>query len=247
MACPKRAISKLEGLMKRLTEAVGKKIDEGTCKTEFTSLLAFTGSPMSFVSLTKVPIPLASEDRNNIKSPVHNIKLSYMNSLLYRSTCGGSDHCQLIMLECLTQMRESLEEAKKCYVEEVCDKLDEEMLLIDSCFILELLYKFKHEECKKSQDPVLASILTAEYIQHDLLLLENQLPFFVLQSDEDVHVLHKARIIHNHIGTREDAKLFNNLCKEVVLKGSYFAETINAADRYSKDFWSDFMACLRCK
>ncbi|KAL7160824.1 hypothetical protein ACSBR2_041466 [Camellia fascicularis] len=69
----------------------------------------------------------------------------------------------------------------------------------------------------------------------------------LISSDEDVHVLRKARIIRNHLGAREDAKLFNNLYKEVVLKESYFAETISAADRYSKVFWSKFMARLRRK
>ncbi|KAF5953633.1 hypothetical protein HYC85_006489 [Camellia sinensis] len=60
-------------------------------------LLAFTGSPMSFVSSTKVPmslasspsVPLHSEDRNYFKSPVHNIKLSYVNFLLMsKHLCG---------------------------------------------------------------------------------------------------------------------------------------------------------------
>ncbi|KAL7161941.1 hypothetical protein ACSBR2_042422 [Camellia fascicularis] len=68
----------------------------------------------------------------------------------------------------------------------------------------------------------------------------------LISSDEDVHVLHKVGIICNHLGASEDAtKLFNNLCKEVVLKESYFVETISAADRYSKFFWSDFVAHLR--
>ncbi|KAL7265516.1 hypothetical protein ACSBR1_003319 [Camellia fascicularis] len=69
----------------------------------------------------------------------------------------------------------------------------------------------------------------------------------LISSDGDIHMLHKIGIIRNHLGAREDAtKLFNNLCKEVV-KESYFAETISAADRYSKVFWSDFMARLRRK
>ncbi|KAI8015434.1 UPF0481 protein [Camellia lanceoleosa] len=72
----------------------------------------------------------------------------------------------------------------------------------------------------------------------------------LISSDKDVHVLAKAGIIRNHLGTGEDAtKFFNNLCKEVFLKESYnyFAETISVADHYSKAFWSDLMARLRHK
>ncbi|KAL7248523.1 hypothetical protein ACSBR2_003289 [Camellia fascicularis] len=132
--------------MMRLTEAVGKKIDEGTHKTEFTSSASIYRVPDELRKLNEsayVPRlvsigPLHSEDRNNLKSPVHNIKLSYVNFLLCRSTTVGSDQRQLILLECLTQMTESLEEAKKCYAEEVYDKLEEEMLVIDGCFILDM-------------------------------------------------------------------------------------------------------------
>ncbi|CAL5335108.1 unnamed protein product [Camellia sinensis] len=310
-----RAISKPKGLMMRLTEAVGKKIDEGTHKTEFTSSASIYRVPDELRKLNEsayVPRlvsigPLHSEDRNYFKSPVHNIKLSYVNFLLSRSTCVGSDQRQLILLECLTQMRESLEEAKKCYVEEVYDKLDEEMLVIDGCFILDMtcycsrtsflssfsrgcsgsqshLYRNqKNQVCIQSapsgeefkirfnEYKCLSKIIYgARFVIPTLFIYESTEPFLrnlvayeqcrpgvcryftsyanfmdtLISSDKDVHVLDKAGIIRNHLGAGEDVtKFFNNLCKEVVLKESYnyFAETISAANHYSKAFWTDLM------
>ncbi|KAI7985166.1 UPF0481 protein [Camellia lanceoleosa] len=153
--------------MMRLTEAVGKKIDEGTHKTEFTS---------------SASIYRVLDELRKLNKSAYTPRLVSVGPL-HTPVGGQIELCEFPppLLECLTQMRESLQEAKKCYAKEVYDKLDEEMLEIDGYFILELLYKFKHEECKKSSDPILGSILTAEYIRHDLLLLESQLPFFILQ------------------------------------------------------------------
>ncbi|KAL7179694.1 hypothetical protein ACSBR1_042990 [Camellia fascicularis] len=72
--------------MMRLTKAVGKKIDEGTRKTEFISSTSVYRVPDELRKLNEnayIPrfisiSPLHSEDRNNLKTPVQNIKLSYM-------------------------------------------------------------------------------------------------------------------------------------------------------------------------
>ncbi|KAI3676297.1 hypothetical protein L1987_85902 [Smallanthus sonchifolius] len=57
-------------------------------------------------------------------------------------------------------------------------KLDE-MMVIDGCFILELLYRFKYGIGEG--DPIFDNILVTRDIQNDLLLLENQIPFFILE------------------------------------------------------------------
>ncbi|KAE9448008.1 hypothetical protein C3L33_20095, partial [Rhododendron williamsianum] len=107
--------------------------------------------------------------------------------------------------------------AKKYYAEELKLDNDEmvEMMLVDGCFILELLYVYYHTNycqvqdsssipqptnggksgsksngrgCKQPRgceqpraDPICDSILTANIVRHDLMLLENQIPFFVLE------------------------------------------------------------------
>ncbi|XP_028109319.1 UPF0481 protein At3g47200-like [Camellia sinensis] len=89
-------------------------------------------------------------------------------------------------------MRKVLDEAKKCYAEEVDDQLIEQMLVIDGCFILELLYVNYHGKPNDGIDPILDSILMPIYVRHDLLLLESQLPFFVLNKLFDLTVAHIA-------------------------------------------------------
>ncbi|XP_028064583.1 uncharacterized protein LOC114267719 [Camellia sinensis] len=79
-----------------------------------------------------------------------------------------------------TKEESLLTDARKCYAEEVDDELDEEMLVIDGCFILELLYKF--QEKGLHQQLISGSPLTFYPIQHDLLHMENQLPFYVLDK-----------------------------------------------------------------
>ncbi|XP_057467592.1 UPF0481 protein At3g47200-like [Actinidia eriantha] len=142
--------------------------------------------------------PLHSKDKH-LKSIMQDIKMSYVNSLLCRIT-DGSEVCKFAVLqECTEAMKRSLEDAKKRYTDEV-DNLNEEMLVVDGCFILELLYRnylltLPKEETneegneitnempmERTIDPVFDNNLMNIAVQQDLLLLENQLPFFVLEK-----------------------------------------------------------------
>ncbi|PSS34649.1 UPF0481 protein [Actinidia chinensis var. chinensis] len=145
--------------------------------------------------------PLHSKDKH-LKSLMQDIKMSYVNSLLCRTIDGseGSEVCRSAVLEeCVEEMKLSVKDAKKCYTEEV-DNLNEEMLVVDGCFILELLYRYyllthpKEETNEESNeitkempkekiiDPVFDNNLMSITVQQDLLLLENQLPFCVLEK-----------------------------------------------------------------
>ncbi|PSS34647.1 UPF0481 protein [Actinidia chinensis var. chinensis] len=145
--------------------------------------------------------PLHSKDKH-LKSLMQDIKMSYVNSLLCRTLDGseGSEVCRSAVLEeCVEEMKLSVKDAKKCYTEEV-DNLNEEMLVVDGCFILELLYRYyllthpKEETNEESNeiinempreeisDPVLDSNRMIVTVTNDLLVLENQLPFCVLEK-----------------------------------------------------------------
>ncbi|XP_028065486.1 UPF0481 protein At3g47200-like [Camellia sinensis] len=102
------------------------------------------------------------------------------------------------VLEDVEKMKELLGRAKKCFPKKV-DALDVPMLVIDGCFILELLYRDRHPNMigtsnnpnsnnKTSQDFCFDTSLNRVAIRHDLLLLENQLPFFVLEDLFDLTV-----------------------------------------------------------
>ncbi|KAM5552973.1 UPF0481 protein [Rosa sericea] len=57
-----------------------------------------------------------------------------------------------------------------------------EMMILDGCFLLELFRKFRDKEHGqiKFSDPIFNMDCMFQYICHDLLLLENQIPWFVL-------------------------------------------------------------------
>ncbi|CAL5421940.1 unnamed protein product [Camellia sinensis] len=174
-------------------EEILKKIRRGEEKSNFMSGASIYKVPKRLYNLNKkaytprlVSIgPLHCKDQH-LKTPMQDIKMNYVNSFLARMV-KDSDERKLELLNKLinemkiieeTKESSSLTDAKKCYAEEVDDELDEEMLVIDGCFILELLYK-THEK-SDPHDPIFGSTLTFLTVQHDLLLLENQLPFSAL-------------------------------------------------------------------
>ncbi|CAB4293861.1 unnamed protein product [Prunus armeniaca] len=54
------------------------------------------------------------------------------------------------------------------------------MMILDGCFLIELFRKYQsHQE--DVNDPIFRMDCMFQYLCHDLLLLENQLPWFVLQ------------------------------------------------------------------
>ncbi|XP_028061492.1 uncharacterized protein LOC114264960 [Camellia sinensis] len=84
-----------------------------------------------------------------------------------------------------TTMLKFEEEARRCYSEKI--NFDEyklaEILLVDGCFLLELLLRYSdienHEE-DNVEDPLINNARTIATLQHDLALLENQIPFSIL-------------------------------------------------------------------
>ncbi|XP_052190918.1 UPF0481 protein At3g47200-like [Diospyros lotus] len=129
--------------------------------------------------------PLHSRNDPHLERPeIQNIKLSYLNDLLARVSDDPQDKDR-ILDRCLHEMENLKEEAKKSYADaEKAKALSKEMLVIDGCFILEFLYKHCNIDMFKQSrnDPIFGSVVMRNGIQHDLILLENQLPFFVLEK-----------------------------------------------------------------
>ncbi|KAI8015433.1 UPF0481 protein [Camellia lanceoleosa] len=179
-------------------------------------------------------------------------------------------------LEDVEKMKELLDTAKECFPKKV-DALDVTMLVIDACFILELLYRYHHtykprnsddetpyhcyDGCiqfflrknshhtssnpnskpdeephhtdkigtsnnpnsnkKTSRDFCFDSALTRVAIKHDLLLLENQLPFFVLKDLFDLTVA----TIPNHLPSLSHYLL------------SYFGNMMNPSEQGGQNDW----------
>ncbi|KAB2628458.1 hypothetical protein D8674_033253 [Pyrus ussuriensis x Pyrus communis] len=55
------------------------------------------------------------------------------------------------------------------------------MMILDGCFLVQIVRKFVNKEQRDINDPVFNMDCMFQYICHDLLLLENQIPWFVLQ------------------------------------------------------------------
>ncbi|KAM1296338.1 hypothetical protein ACFX2I_023194 [Malus domestica] len=74
--------------------------------------------------------------------------------------------------------------ARDCYAEPLdhFNKKDfVEMMVIDGCFLIELFRKALSVNRQDENDPVFNVTCMLPYLYHDLLLLENQLPWFVLE------------------------------------------------------------------
>ncbi|KAL3715729.1 hypothetical protein ACJRO7_007468 [Eucalyptus globulus] len=87
-------------------------------------------------------------------------------------------------VETLKPMEEKI---RKCYSEPLAFNNDEliEMMVLDGCFIIELFCKYS---CKKvgytdpGHDPLLSEPWVLPFLMRDLAKLENQIPWFVLES-----------------------------------------------------------------
>ena len=82
-----------------------------------------------------------------------------------------------------SSIREMEDSIQRCYIETVHLKSDDFLKLIklDASFILELFFRF-YEERWENDDPMIVEAWLLDVVRHELLLLENQLPFFVIEK-----------------------------------------------------------------
>ncbi|XP_024965751.1 putative UPF0481 protein At3g02645 [Cynara cardunculus var. scolymus] len=102
-------------------------------------------------------------------------KATYLKALLNRLAELKFPQDQ-ILGECVKKVKDSIGEIKACYqgldTTTINDLDFVKMMVMDACFILEFVYSFSG---KKLQ-------LQAQSVSYDLVLLENQIPFFVLND-----------------------------------------------------------------
>lgn len=72
--------------------------------------------------------------------------------------------------------------ARECYAEDIQLDKDEfvQMLLLDGCFIIEFLYMFQNIELRDKDDPIFQYGHIQSQLLHDLMVFENQIPFFII-------------------------------------------------------------------
>ncbi|XP_059667918.1 UPF0481 protein At3g47200-like [Cornus florida] len=177
----------------KVTSSVVKKIEDNQKKIE--ALRYFTFAWPRFPVIISVPNMLREE---NVKAynpslisigPLHRgnkflqameaDKVSYMCCLFKRT--GDVEKTREVCEAAMLKMQNIL---KKCYADQLVKPDDEdditnliEMMLIDGCFIIELVYRHSRRE----RDPILNNPFKCSAIRRDLLLLDNQIPFVVLE------------------------------------------------------------------
>ncbi|KAG6672088.1 hypothetical protein I3842_16G039800 [Carya illinoinensis] len=124
----------------------------------------------------------------------------------YKRKCFGSmlakaenDYIRLdIYRHCLQRISEREVEIRKCYSEEfeVAGIEFLEMMIVDACFIIEIIDMFGPRKEVDSSESLAALGWMVPYFYRDFLLLENQIPFFVLQ--EIYEITRKLSVTPNH-------------------------------------------------
>lgn len=103
-------------------------------------------------------------------------KLRYLNDILSRNGNGQSK-----LEQCFVAIKALEERARKCYSEVI--ELDSnsfvEMMILDGCFIIEFFRKALVEDYE--DDPIFKLGWLHDAVGFDLIMLENQIPFFILQ------------------------------------------------------------------
>ncbi|KAL5698302.1 hypothetical protein ACHQM5_029360 [Ranunculus cassubicifolius] len=110
-------------------------------------------------------------------------KQRYLNDFLKRRPDIGLKNYVRIL-------RDIEERARNCYAECIMLGSDDfiQIMLLDGCFIIELFLKCMYTQFRNKNDPIfMASVIRFE-VRRDMLLLENQLPFFVLECLFDLNV-----------------------------------------------------------
>ncbi|KAL2470279.1 Plant protein of unknown function (DUF247) [Abeliophyllum distichum] len=107
-------------------------------------------------------------------------KWQYFNTLLNRNP-----NAETILDTCVKTLRHSEQKAQKFYGETVDMGSDNfvKIMLVDGCFIIELFLEFSIKNLRRRDDPIFFSTSNKMFrLRCDMILLENQIPFWVLQQ-----------------------------------------------------------------
>ncbi|KAF4352638.1 hypothetical protein F8388_021807 [Cannabis sativa] len=107
-------------------------------------------------------------------------KWQYLGSLLARTEKNRG----IKLEDYLSAMAELEQKARECYSETIHLSTEEfaEMMVLDGCFIIELLRKAANLVLFEKDDPILSMAWIIPFFYRDFLRLENQIPFFVLEK-----------------------------------------------------------------
>ncbi|KAI3442145.1 uncharacterized protein J3R85_001461 [Psidium guajava] len=104
------------------------------------------------------------------------IKLKYLKGFL---SCIKAD-----LVACTRMIKESEDRIRQCYQEKLTQGSNDlvEMILVDAVFVVELFIRNHYPEYRDGNDGIFSKQWMSNAVLHDVLLLENQVPFFVLEN-----------------------------------------------------------------
>ncbi|KAE9445990.1 hypothetical protein C3L33_22117, partial [Rhododendron williamsianum] len=149
-------------VLRCLTSTISENIGKGAQKTKIFSSASIYRVPKYLRKIKKsaytprlVAIGPLHRNEEHLQTPMEHVKMGYTDNLVCRLTVGMNglelvEKKNAVLQECVAEMKKSIDDAKKCYAEDVT--LNEEMLLVDGCFILEFLYRSRSLACKNSAE-----------------------------------------------------------------------------------------------
>ncbi|KAM6549622.1 hypothetical protein CsatB_021298 [Cannabis sativa] len=112
---------------------------------------------------------LSRLSHNNNNNPISNTQAPFDSMWIRKLTKAVSD---------------IQNEARGYYAGAIDMKANEfaDMLLLDGCFIIELFRKNSYHDLIDKDDPIFTMSCLIQFLHHDLILLENQIPWLVLNT-----------------------------------------------------------------
>ncbi|XP_062150279.1 UPF0481 protein At3g47200-like [Alnus glutinosa] len=111
-------------------------------------------------------------------SAMEDLKWRYLYYVLNRKP-----NLEASMDGCVKVLREMEHRARRCYSETINLTSNQfvQIMLLDGCFIIELFFKNACKSLRRRSDPIFSTPGMFVDIMYNLILLENQIPYFVLQ------------------------------------------------------------------
>ncbi|KDP27924.1 hypothetical protein JCGZ_19004 [Jatropha curcas] len=128
----------------------------------------------------KVSIGPYHHNSNEVLKAMEDQKWHYVHTLLNRKP-----NLEASIDDCVTALREVEHRARACYHGGIGGDCSSDqflqMMFVDGCFIIELFLKYSIKSLRRRNDPIFSTPGMLFDLRCDLILLENQIPLFVLQ------------------------------------------------------------------
>ncbi|XP_030963874.1 putative UPF0481 protein At3g02645 [Quercus lobata] len=148
------------------------------------------------------------KDGEREQREMEKLKVGYLKKFCNRTRKSQKEIARII--------EENEEKIRRCYSEsfDICHEDFVKMVLLDSTFIIELFLRSYMEE-EYENDYILSKPWLKIGVSHDLILLENQLPFFILK---ELHNQFSRSEENNNISFRRLACKFFHLTGKKLLE-----------------------------